>query len=183
MGVTGKMGSFKASDLKKLQKQLEGLKDKSESFSEDCAKELAARVLGKVKKRTLPGKYSDTVEFDANIPEKQVEFTTKKGKHVSFKAKARKKHVKFTVKTGKKGGTLRRSWTVSPISHVNGKTVIEVINPAEYASYYEYGHRTANHKGWVQGKFVLTKSEEEVQKIAPKVIEAKIKKILGDELK
>lgn len=178
----GKSG-FDVSGLKNLQKELNKLKDNAGPFTEECTKELAARLLSKVKKRTLPGQYSDIVEFDANIPEKQVEFTTKKGEHVSFKAKARKKHVKFTVKTGKKGGTLRRSWTVSPIRHINGKAVIEVINPVEYASYYEYGHRTANHKGWVQGKFVLTKSEEEVQKIAPKVIESKIKKLLEEGLK
>lgn len=54
------------------------------------------------------------------------------------------------------------------------------MNPVEYASYVEYGHRTANHKGWVKGKFMMTISEQELEKIAPKVLENKIKKYLGD---
>ena len=57
---------------------------------------------------------------------------------------------------------------------------IEIVNPVEYASYVEYGHRTANHKGWVQGRFMLTISEQEIQNIAPKVLESKIKKFLGE---
>ncbi|MEE0733851.1 MAG: HK97 gp10 family phage protein [Acutalibacteraceae bacterium] len=56
--------------------------------------------------------------------------------------------------------------------------MIEIINPVEYASYVEYGHRTANHKGWVPGKFVMTRAEAEIQALAPKVLEAKIKKWL-----
>lgn len=58
--------------------------------------------------------------------------------------------------------------------------LIEIVNPVEYASYVEYGHRTANHKGWVQGRFMLTISEQEIQNIAPKVLESKIKKFLGE---
>ena len=54
-----------------------------------------------------------------------------------------------------------------------------VVNPVEYASYVEYGHRTANHSGWVKGQFMMTISEQELQKIAPKVLENKIKKYLG----
>ena len=61
----------------------------------------------------------------------------------------------------------------------NGDTfVIEIVNPVEYASYVEYGHMTRNHKGWVPGKLVMTKAEADIQRIAPKVLEAKIKKYL-----
>lgn len=55
---------------------------------------------------------------------------------------------------------------------------IEIVNPVKYASYVEYGHRTANHKGWVQGRFMLTISEQEIQNIAPNVLEAKLSKFL-----
>ena len=56
-------------------------------------------------------------------------------------------------------GNLRRNWTVGEITK-NGRTFrIEIINPTEYAVYVEYGHRTANHKGWIEGRFMLTKSE------------------------
>ena len=47
-----------------------------------------------------------------------------------------------------------------------------------YAGYVEYGHRTPNHKGWVKGVFMLTISEQELQEIAPKVLEARIKQYL-----
>jgi hypothetical protein len=53
-----------------------------------------------------------------------------------------------------------------------------IINSVEYASYVEFGHRTADHKGWVPGHFILTISEQEIQEIAPKVLEVKIKKYL-----
>ena len=66
------------------------------------------------------------------------------------------------------------------IHHYGNTLVIEIVNPVEYASYVEYGHRTANHKGWVQGRFMLTISEQEIQNIAPKVLESKIKKFLGE---
>ena len=56
--------------------------------------------------------------------------------------------------------------------------MIEIMNTIEYASYVEYGHRTRGHKGWVPGRFMLTVSEQEVQTIAPKVLEQKIKKYL-----
>lgn len=56
--------------------------------------------------------------------------------------------------------------------------MIEIMNPIEYASYVEYGHRTRDHKDWVPGRFMLTISEQEIQAIAPKVLEQKIKKYL-----
>lgn len=160
-----KMGSFSVAGLKKLQKQLNKIQEGNvEAFIEACAKELAARLLAKVIKRTPVGKYPKS--------------------------------------TGKKGGTLRRGWTSKTheeaaggsgkgsvaagkayadsltIQHTGNTLVIEIVNPVEYASYVEYGHRTANHKGWVQGRFMLTISEQEIQEIAPKVLEAKIQKFL-----
>ena len=65
------------------------------------------------------------------------------------------------------------------VNHFGDTYVIEIVNPVEYASYVEYGHRTANHSGWVKGQFMMTISEQELQKIAPKVLENKIKKYLG----
>lgn len=158
----GKMGGFSISDVKKLQKQLNKIQqDQVEAFIDACAKELAARLLAKVIKRTPVGQYP--------------------------------------ASSGKKGGTLRRGWTSKTheeaasggkasakaytdsltIHHYGNTLVIEIVNPVEYASYVEYGHRTADHKGWVQGRFMLTTSEQEIQNIAPKVLEAKIKKFLG----
>jgi hypothetical protein len=55
---------------------------------------------------------------------------------------------------------------------------ITLTNETEYASYVEFGHRTRNHKGWVKGQFMLTISEEELKRDAPKVLERKLKKML-----
>ena len=147
----GKMGKFNFRKLKDFEKKLKSMKD-PDAFVESCAKELAARLLAKVIKCTPVGDYPKS--------------------------------------SGKKGGTLRRGWTGekrasasayadSLTVHHSGDTyVIEIVNPVEYASYVEYGHRTANHKGWVPGVFMMTISEQELQEITPKVLERKVKKYM-----
>lgn len=152
----GRMGNFNIDGLKKFRDELNKLQD-PDKFVEACAKELAARLLRMVVKRTPVGEYPKS--------------------------------------SGKKGGTLRRGWTGEKrssaqnyadsltVQHFGDTYVIEIVNPVEYASYVEYGHRTANHKGWVKGKFMMTISEQELEKIAPKVLENKIKKYLGGCLK
>lgn len=166
-------GKFDFKEVRQLQKQIAQLDKDRDKFCEDCARYLAARLLAKVIKRTPVGEY-----------DKPVNFTTKGGKQVSF-----------TPSSGKKGGALRRGWTTQKsgsgseglntrgaaqyvdtlkVNHFGDTYVVEIINPVEYASYVEYGHRTANHKGWVPGKFMLTISERELEAQAPKMIEKRI---------
>lgn len=147
----GKMGKFNFRELKDFEKKLKSMKD-PDAFVESCAKELAARLLAKVIKRTPVGDYPKS--------------------------------------SGKKGGTLRRGWTGEKrasasayadsltVYHSGDTYVIEIVNPVEYASCVEYGHRTANHKGWVPGVFMMTISEQELQEITPKVLERKVKKYM-----
>lgn len=152
----GKNGKVVVDDLKEfrteLQKSLSG--KQLELFIESCAKELAARLLAKVIKRTPVGVYPK--------------------------------------ESGKVGGTLRRGWTGGKgqnanafagnlkVHHYGGVYVIEVENPVEYSSYVEFGHRTRGGKGWVEGRFMLTISEKEIQRDAPRVLENKLKKKLGE---
>lgn len=151
----GKNGKIEFDELKEVRKNIEKLsKSQVVEFMESCAKELAARLFAKVVKRTPVGQYPSG--------------------------------------SGKVGGTLRRGWTAGKdqnatayakslkIHHFGGTYVIEIVNPIEYASYVEFGHRTRNHKGWVEGKFMLTISEQEIQSIAPRILENKIKKLLGE---
>ena len=164
----GKMGKFDCKGMKNLQKQLEKVQDSQNQFLESCAKELAARLLAKVIKKTPVGDYSGD----------------------SYICATGKQHKGQKI-PGKVGGTLRRGWTGEKkasakgyvdslaIQHSGNAYVIEIMNPVEYASYVEYGHRTANHKGWVKGHFMMTISEQELEEIAPKVLEAKIKKYLA----
>ena len=67
-----------------------------------------------------------------------------------------------------------------PVHHFGDTYVVEIVNPVEYASYVEYGHRTRNHKGWVKGKFMMTISEKELKDIAPQILERKIKKYMKE---
>lgn len=196
----GKMGKLNVSDLKKFQKQLNKIQAGDvDAFVEGCAKELAARLLAKVIKRTPVGDYS-----------KEIEVTAKRDSKHHKKGDIYKKREN---PSGKKGGTLRRGWISeshadaanskgSPtqeeilefadglkISRSGGLLRIEIVNPVGYASYVEYGHRQIPGRyvpelgkrlkqRWVRGRFMLTISEQEIQESAPKVLEAKIKSYL-----
>lgn len=75
-------------------------------------------------------------------------------------------------------GTLKGSWReennhLIVVKHGNTYEVT-ITNSMEYASYVEFGHRTANHTGYVPGKYMLTISEQAIQKLAPKIIEKRI---------
>ena len=197
-----KMGKFSASGMKKLQKQLNKIQQNNiEAFVDSCAKELAARLLAKVTKRTPVGDYSKEIEVVAKRDSKH----HKKGDT----------YTKRVNPSGRVGGVLRRGWTSKTheeaengkgmptkekvmefvdsltIQHDGDLLVIKIENPVKYASYVEYGHRQKAGRyvpalgkklkqGWVQGQFMLTTSEQEIQNIAPKVLEAKIKKFLGE---
>lgn len=173
-------GKVNVNSLKKFQQGLDKMNEKQrQQWNETAIKELAARLLRKVIKRTPVGQYDKPVDFIANIPEQAVNFTTKDGVEVNFTAKAQQKHVQFKPNTGKKGGTLRRSWTIGEVVKTGDTYTIEVINPQKYAPYVEFGHRTPNHMGWVEGKFMLTISEQELQKDAPKILMNKLKTFMG----
>lgn len=91
---------------------------------------------------------------------------------------AQRLYAKVVKRTPVVSGNLRHGWKIESITQNGGNYVIEIINPVEYASYVEYGHRTKNHKGWVNGKFMLSISEQELQKITPQVLEKQILKQL-----
>ena len=86
-------------------------------------------------------------------------------------------------------GTLRRAWTDGTssegyansvqVNHSGNVYEIAITNPMEYASYVEYGHRTPNHKGWVPGKFMMKISEEELERLAPAILEQRIYRYFG----
>ena len=68
--------------------------------------------------------------------------------------------VKLKTPVGKvKGGTLRRSWRVKK----DGDLARIVYNNVRYSPYVEYGHRTRGGKSFVDGRYMLTKSIEEIE--------------------
>ena len=125
-------------ELKAFRDRLDSLAGKTDldAFYRQAAKELAARLLTMVKKRT-------------------------------------------PVDTG----ALRRGWTIGEVKAVEGGYEVEVLNPTEYASYVEFGHRTRLNpeggRGWVKGRFMLRISSDELEAMAPKILERKLKKFLS----
>lgn len=166
--------------LQKLKNQIMVYGDsaKVDQFLTSCAKELATRLLAKVVKRTPVGDYSTEVEVTA--------------KRDSKKHKKGDTYIKRVNLSGKTGGTLRRGWTggekmnatvyANSLNVVKSGTdyVIEIVNPTEYASYVEFGHRTRNHTGWVEGKFMLTVSEQEIRGSAPNILQKKLEEYLKE---
>lgn len=186
----GKLGKVDLKGMKEFQKKLEKQQKEADAFLEGCAKELAARLLRMVVMRTPVGDYSHEVEVVA--------------KRDSKKHKKGDVYKKRVNPVGKMGGTLRRGWTTQRegsgseglktngvsqfadslrVHHFGDTYVIEIMNPVEYASYVEYGHRTPGGKGWVRGQFMMTISEQELQTMAPQLLERKIKKFLGGDRK
>ncbi len=174
----GNMGRLDLSGLKEFQRKLEKINQSEiDIFLEACTKELAARLLRMVEKRTPVGDYSHEVTVTA--------------KRDGKKHKKGEQYTKRVNPSGKKGGTLRRGWTGGKkasaqeyadsltVRHLGNTYAINIVNPVEYASYVEYGHRTVNHKGWVTGHFMMTISEKDLQNMGPKVLENKLKKFLG----
>lgn len=159
-----KYGNVNFGSLKKLQQKLNAITPADmDAFLTACAKELAARLLRDVIRNTPVGKYP-------------------KG-------------------AGKKGGTLRRGWTAKTheeaaggngsglssvaefldkitVTHIGDTYRIEIINPVEYAPYVEYGHRTPDHKGWVQGRFMLTIAEDHIKQISEALLAQRLKTFL-----
>lgn len=164
--------------LERLQKQIEKAATVDiDVFCEDCAKELAARLLRKVIKRTPVGDYSDTYELE-DEPEDELEDEDDG-------------EAKRLVESGKVGGTLKRGWTMKKLQHFDDTYVIEIINPVEYASFVEYGHRQTPGRyvtaidaklkvSWVKGQFMLTTSEKEISNIAPKFLETRLNQLLKE---
>lgn len=161
-----KWGSCDFSELEKFAKDLEKLAEVDvEELCIACSKELAARLLKLVVPRTPVGDYPKD--------------------------------------SGKKGGTLRRGWISktqdeaaqgkgSPsreqiqayadsvnITKSGSDYIITILNPVEYASYVEFGHRKVNG-GYTDPRYMLTKSEEELKNISPKVLEKMVLKKLKE---
>lgn len=168
----------------------------------DCVKELSARLLRKVIKRTpvgVPG---------MEKPDKEHMYTTvtsesgKKRKFLSAEGEAYQQYW-----GGYAGGTLRRGWTVNgipggdaaknagsiPVNVMSNDHRIAIINQVSYAMYVEYGHRQQPGRyvpalgkclkaSWVPGRFMLRDSEVELDAIAQQVVDKKVKQYLEKEL-
>lgn len=203
-------GGVDYSQMQQLLNSLEKADADINEFYEDCCRELAARLLAKVIPRTPVGKKPQFLKNNSKVKVK-----VQQTKNVKLKDGTLQKRTVMQNRTflsadgaalaqywgGYQGGTLRRGWTAGktvparqyasslPIHHVGASFLIEVINPVEYASYVEFGHRqepgryvpALNRqlvKGWVPGQFFLTLSEDEIRRSKQVVLEKKLKSYL-----
>ena len=108
--------------FKELEKSLTKIQKDVDDFIVSLSKEVAARLLAKVIRRTLPGKYPKS--------------SGKKGGTLRRGWTAGKKQSQKSFVEDMK------------VIKIGGVYEIVVKNSVEYASYVEFGHRTRNHKGW-----------------------------------
>lgn len=137
--------------FKELEKSLTKIQKDVDDFIVSLSKEVAARLLAKVIRRTPVGQY-------------------KKGSG----------KVGGTLRRGWTAGKKRADF-VEGIQVNKRGSIYEVVikNSVEYASYVEFGHRTRNHKGWVPGRFMLTISEQELEGDLEGIIQNKLQKFMG----
>ena len=138
--------------LAKFAKDIEKLNAaQKQEFLEACCKELAARLLQKVINNTK----ADTG-------------TLRRGWTVDTHEKAA---------SGTKVGV--KEWCDNVSVRKQGNTyILDVTNPVDYAPYYEWGHRTSNGAGWVEGHFVLTIAETELNAVSDAILAKKLQKYM-----
>lgn len=153
--------------------------EQSQIFLEDCVREIAARFLSEVIKRTPTGPGTFEVIRDKKGNAKKHKWGKDKGK--------------LRLRRLTNGGTLRRAWTVGKVTHAGKNYQVEITNPIQYASYVEYGHRQTPgkfipvlgkrlKKSWVEGKFMMKLSEDDLRKAAPKILSKKLNRYLQEVL-
>lgn len=183
----GNWGRCEFSELQRLAEQMEGLQAHVEEISTAMVKELAARMLDKVTKRTPVGKKP---VFEGPRTASVRALPRGGGRRRSYRVLTRNGEILERYWNGYVGGNLRRSWQVGNVVRRGNAFEIEVFNTAEYASYVEYGHRQTPGRyvpalgkrlknGWVKGRFMLTVSEEEMKAQAPAIIEKRLAEYLG----
>ena len=183
--------------LKQLQKNVEDLKRNQEQIMTMLTDKIAALLLRKVIFRTPVGNYDNDFDvYKRDNKKKGIKAgDIKKDKKGNLKRKSyksityAKNGVERTNIYRRTGGTLRKGWTVSQVIK-NGSTYsVEVINTVPYASYVEYGHRqTAGRfsptlgkklkKTWVNGRFMLTISENEINDNLNEILSKQLDKVL-----
>ena len=210
------MPKWGSCDIDKLQ----GLFDRMEKlanldidqFCIDASREMAARLLALVIPRTPVGRKPTLKRLGGEGASKTVKVKGTSGR--SHTMLSREGAILAEHWEGYIGGTLRRGWTAKseaeaqqggsgvspsayassmPVTKTNGVYQITVINPINYTSYVEYGHRQTPgryvpaigkrlKRGWVPGQYMLTISERQLSEIAPAILERKLNMLLKEAL-
>ena len=151
--------------LEAFAKKLEKVDRDKQKFMEDCCKEIAARLLSRVIKRTPVKEGALRRGWTAGQ-----ENMSEKGNVIGV--------------SGKNGAA-------SQINVVkrDGEYRCAIFNSCSYSSYVEFGHRRvpgiyipeygkSTTAGWTDGLFFLTISEKEVDSLAPALLEKRLMELL-----
>lgn len=183
----GRWGRADFQALKDLEQRLDKLERTDfDRFCREAAAEIAGRLLTKAKKRTPVGVVPKDIYDNKKSTVTAVGASGKKRKFAS-----REVAIYQQYWVGYTGGTLRDAWTILPVEKVGNTYVVTIVNATEYASYVEYGHpqrpgRYVSALGkslkanWVKGRFMLTISEQELEKELPALLEQKLYNLLKD---
>lgn len=90
--------------------------------------------------------------------------------------------VSFNVSNPGVGGFLRKNWHKLRTKKSAAGVESELVNTAEYASYWNDGHRIVNRKGgetkgFVKGTYVLEKTGDYIEKRMIVLFERKVKEV------
>src|SRR5690606_17785831 len=78
-------------------------------------------------------------------------------------------------------GELRRNWKVGNVERRGNSYVVEIYNNTHYAVFVEYGHRTGkNLTKWVEGRFMMTISMQEIERELPRYLERRMGELLDN---
>lgn len=147
---------------------------------DDGLNEIGARLLRRVKQKTPVG-----LSQEGKIARRD-----KDNKLMRYKVGAKKGQIKTRNGVVHQGGNLRRSWYATNLIKKADSSLVMVYNTARYAMYVEYGHRQTPGRfvpvlrkrlkaRWVKGRFMLKKSIEEVDKLAPSIMRKYIRKAVN----
>ena len=159
----GKMGSVDFSNLKKFQKQLKKLSQaEADKLFKSTAKELAALLLKKVKKRTP-------------VREKMKGDKTYSGGGTLRRA--------WTIGDVKKIGNMYHVQVINPMTYASyveyGHRGVGIYIKAKKGSSTDIGWRTLHtDTHFTPGVFMLKISQKELEQVAPGIIEARFEKFL-----
>lgn len=155
---------------------------RNKAFIDQFRKELKAEMddLSKVDVKVLNQAVSEGV--------RRLQDRTRVGSHPN--------PVTFTVKNGPKAGTvvsfkthvtvvggqLKKSWKSEPASKSASGAKTVLVNTAEYASYWNYGHRIVLRKGgptkgFVKGTYLLEKGVSYIDRRLVALFEAEVQRI------
>ena len=185
------MNAQNRKNFAKFREQLNDLCADLDDSARRIASQMADVGQGVTKKNTPVGNY-----------ERQVSFTTKRGKKVTFnsgykniskkaaeESTATKKRfrledgrtVSFTVSGKKNGGTLRRGWIKSKTRKAGNSWVSGYANNVDYAIYVNNGHRTVNKDGatvgYVKGVRMLEQGIDEARRQTESLFRAEITRV------